>query len=80
MSTSKKCSCCQQRKPLTEFGANLQTPDGLMYYCRECAKAKQRAFRKNNPVSASASRKRYLDKIRAKNLAARGGAEPQHHG
>jgi len=66
-SSNKTCSCCHKSKPRTEFGKNRQTPDGLMYYCRECASGKQKAFRVSNPESTKASRARYLDKLRARN-------------
>ena len=64
---TKTCSCCHQPKPLSEFGKNRQTPDGLMYYCRPCASDKQRQFRVTNPESAKRSKEKYLAKIRARN-------------
>lgn len=64
---TKTCSCCNRPKPISEFGKNRQTPDGLMYYCRLCASAKQREFRATNPESARASKEKYLAKIRARN-------------
>lgn len=67
----KTCSCCHEAKPRSEFSKNIQTPDGLMYYCRPCAAEKQREFRKANPESVVRSRRKYLDRMRAKNLAAR---------
>lgn len=67
----KTCSSCHESKPESEFGMNLQTPDGLMYYCKYCAASKQRAFRRANPESAAASRKRYLEKVRERNLKLR---------
>jgi hypothetical protein len=67
----KTCSSCRESKPESEFGKNLQTPDGLMYYCKHCAASKQRSFRRENPDSAKASRKRYLDKVRDRNLQLR---------
>ena len=64
---TKTCSCCHQPKPVSEFGKNRQTPDGLMYYCRTCAAGKQREFRTNNPESTKTSKQKYLSKIRARN-------------
>lgn len=72
---TKICSCCDKPKPVDEFGKNRQTPDGLMYYCRACASAKQREFRKTNPDSTAASKARYLEKLRARNDARRAGAQ-----
>ena len=71
---TKICSACQKPKPKSEFGKNRQTPDGLMYYCRPCASAKQRQFRKTNPESTSASKAKYLAKLRGRNDAARNDA------
>jgi len=76
----KTCSCCQESKTESSFGKNLQTPDGLMYYCKDCAAEKQRAFRRANPTSAAASRKRYLDKVRSKNLRRREAEEAMNRG
>lgn len=76
----KTCSSCQKSKPKDAFGKNLQTPDGLMYYCKDCAAEKQRAFRRDNPTSAAASRKRYLAKMREKNLRRREAEEAMNRG
>lgn len=67
MAQPKHCPACGEIKPVSEFGRNRQTPDGLMYYCRTCATRKQKEFREANPDSAKASKKKYLDKIRARN-------------
>jgi hypothetical protein len=68
---TKVCSCCHKELPVSDYGSNRQTPDGLMYYCRACAASKQRSFRKTNPDSAKASKQKYLEKMRAKNDAER---------
>lgn len=65
----KKCSCCGGVFPLEQFGKNVQTPDGRSYYCRNCARAKQRQFREANDDLVKAARARYLDKLRARNRA-----------
>lgn len=72
---TKLCSCCQRDLPLSEFGNNRQTPDGLMYYCKPCAAEKQRIFRKTNPAAAKAAKERYLVKVRLRNDAARKAAQ-----
>lgn len=33
---TKFCKCCQQEKPLTEFGKNTAMPDGIRCTCKEC--------------------------------------------
>lgn len=36
----KACSCCKLRKSLTEFNRDRSRRDGLSYWCRACAAAK----------------------------------------
>jgi hypothetical protein len=36
---SKKCSRCDEAKPLTEFNRKKSTPDGRRAECRECTRA-----------------------------------------
>lgn len=69
---TKRCSSCRRDLPVEDFGHNCQTPDGLSYYCRDCTRDKQREYRDKHPEAATASRKRYLEKLRARNRAARG--------
>jgi hypothetical protein len=33
----KKCSACQEARPVSAFAANRSRPDGLQVNCRECA-------------------------------------------
>ena len=70
----KVCSCCGVAYPVDDFGPNRQTPDGLAYYTREHAAAKQRAHRRANPQATREARERYLDKLRAQNDARRSGS------
>ena len=34
----KKCSKCNETKPLKQFGKNVRAKDGLRHSCRECIK------------------------------------------
>ena len=68
---TKHCPSCDNDLPVTAFGNNRQTPDGLMYYCRLCASEKQRQYREANPDAAAAAKARYLEKLRSRNDAAR---------
>ena len=63
----KQCPICNAAKNLTEFGRNCQSVDGLHYYCRTCSSAKQRAWAKANSDKVNASRRKYLDRMRATN-------------
>ena len=46
----KKCACCGQELPVSEFGKLGSSPDGLHKYCRDCAnkKAKEYYHRRRN--------------------------------
>lgn len=33
---TKTCASCREPRPLADFAASAQTPDGLRYLCREC--------------------------------------------
>lgn len=81
--TEKVCSCCHISKPLSMFGRNRQTLDGLNYYCKTCAADKQAAWVEANPKKAKAAKAKYLARIRATNAlrgdpydAARSLSEP----
>jgi hypothetical protein len=63
----KTCSHCHQPKPLTSFGRNRQTVDGLNYYCKACAAFKQADWTAKNPDKAKASKEKYLNRMRATN-------------
>jgi len=46
----KICSKCKQEKPLEMFYPDKKNKkDGLMYYCKECAKKSSSFWAKNNP-------------------------------
>lgn len=68
---NKHCPSCNKSKPESAFGNNRQTPDGLMYYCRECAADKQRKYRATHPDAAKEAKAKYLAKVRARNDANR---------
>lgn len=38
----KYCSCCHQKKPLSEFNKDKSRKDGYYIYCRECSHKKQK--------------------------------------
>jgi hypothetical protein len=43
---TKKCACCGEVKPATEFSPSKQNKDGLMFNCKLCRNAKSRANHK----------------------------------
>lgn len=69
--TTKRCPDCKKDLPLSAFGLNAQTADGLNYYCKEHARRRQAKWVKKNPAKARAIRKRYLDGLRATNMLKR---------
>ncbi len=38
---TKKCTSCQQSKPISEFGGSTSSKDGLASYCKQCHKLKK---------------------------------------
>lgn len=48
----KECGCCLKIKPLSDFGPQKATKDGLQCYCRECARsiARNRYYRKADKI------------------------------
>lgn len=67
MPESKTCSRCREPKPRTAFGRDRQTPDGLNYYCRECAAEKQRLWVSANSTKNRAAHEKYREKMREQN-------------
>lgn len=50
----KTCRDCRTQKPLTAFGKNAVSKDGLNYVCRACASARSRAYAAANPAKIAA--------------------------
>ena len=40
----KICTCCKKTLPLSAFNKKSDSPDGLSYYCKECAKKKNNHY------------------------------------
>lgn len=48
--SSKKCSCCGEVKPTTEFTRHKKREKwGFHSYCKECANKKFKKYRRDNP-------------------------------
>jgi formate dehydrogenase maturation protein FdhE len=63
----KYCPTCKGTHPLSHFGRNRQSADGLHYYCKACAAAKQRAWAAANPTKVRAMRAAYLERVHEQN-------------
>lgn len=64
--SSKKCACCGEVKPTTEFVRHKNRKKwGFTYWCKECRNKKSRKYRLENPekvresVKKSAIKKKY---------------------
>jgi hypothetical protein len=64
---TKRCPCCEAYKPVAQFGRNRQAVDGLHYYCKLCAAARQRAWALAHPETVRAMRRSYLKRMREQN-------------
>ena len=63
----KKCPCCEELLPLSAFGRNRQSKDGLHYYCKACAASKQKKWAKANPTKVKAMRQAYIAQLHRQN-------------
>ena len=62
----KECSCCGKTLPLSEFGKRSNSADGLLGYCKMCAKQKRDKYyeSENNKQKARYRTQKYRDKNR----------------
>lgn len=62
----KKCSCCGNTLPLSNFGKRSSSTDGLLGYCKECAKKKRDKYyeSEDNKQKARDRVQKYRDKNR----------------
>lgn len=58
----KKCSRCGQEKPTSDYHKDSSSKSGLYAYCKECARAKTRAWKAANPKRDKESQKRSREK------------------
>lgn len=59
----KRCSKCQQEKPLSAFGKWKLGRDGFQRWCKECTND-YHAFRRRDPVLGERERRRHRDRYR----------------
>ena len=45
LNSYKICTCCGQRKLVTEFSKHIRRKDGLSTQCKECCSTKQRQYK-----------------------------------
>lgn len=59
MAYVKTCTTCMEEKPIAEFGKHKLCRDGINPVCKECNRAKAKAWQALNPEKAKASSKAY---------------------
>lgn len=64
---TKHCPRCGLTKPHSEFHRDRQNKDGLYGYCKDCNKAKAKAWTKANPEKARAQARRRNAEGRGRN-------------
>ena len=64
----KTCSCCGDRKGLTEFHKHKNNKDGLNKQCKTCAKMSSQRYRESNreklKLDSRLYRAKYADRVR----------------
>ena len=65
----KRCCVCKADKPSSEFHRNKGRKDGLSETCKECAKARARAWHAMNRDRHRAKTKAYAQRHRAESIA-----------
>lgn len=60
----RHCPACDTQKPISDFGRNRARSDGLAFYCRACARVKNRAWAASNPNHREKNRARLADLYR----------------
>lgn len=73
----KKCSKCQQEKPVDCFGKHKHKIDGLNSICKTCLMHAARLYRKTNPESNRRAVRRYKEKNPDKKVSKR--FPPEYH-
>lgn len=64
--TEKCCNECKKVKPTTEFYKNNRSRDKLQNHCKQCMKAKNRKYYRENREKLNAKQKRYYRENREK--------------
>ena len=62
MASMKRCSTCKELFPLTQFGPDKRTPDGLQYQCLACRRFSARKYSKTEKFRVQQRRYRQSEK------------------
>lgn len=69
---TKKCACCGQELPTTEFHVSNRHKDGLQSYCKSCIKEKNKQYYKNSIGGGNELLKDFTPRQLIEELKARG--------
>ena len=69
MELTKKCSCCNQVKPISDFPKQSRSKDGLDSNCKNCRNNKNKQYRDTHNQSFNAARHRYYLENKTKILS-----------
>ena len=67
MIVEKRCNRCKLVKPLSEFGRNKNTKDGLLYYCKDCGRKRIKLLMEINKETLKEYHKKYFKEWGEKN-------------
>lgn len=67
----KKCSKCKKNKPLNKFHRNPFGKNGVNAQCKDCRSKYQKEYKKKCPTIVTATKKRYQDKNKKRNIELR---------
>ena len=68
---TKKCYLCKEEKSVSDFGKDRTRKDGLGRECRDCARERQRKYRKENREKVRERQRKYRKENREKVLESR---------
>jgi hypothetical protein len=76
----KKCSTCQEIKPVEQFTKEKGRPDGLRSSCKECQSARVKKWAEKDPENARQKRRAADARYRAKNPTLSAGKSALKYG
>ena len=66
MNSLKRCSCCKNSKPYSDFYRNKNMRDGFANYCKDCLLSSNKKWKERNPGAVVETAKRYFEKHKEK--------------
>lgn len=63
--TTKTCRTCEETKPLTDFPARKDSPDGRRNECKQCFKKRQQKWQREHRKHLAKYQRNYRKKQKA---------------